>query len=262
MKRRFFFLVSSIVTLSLIAGMVLVVSPSPAQAAGPSANVVGGCAGATITVSGLAPGTTVVAYVYNYAYKSSLHQWFLNQILADEYQFNTPNVAVFNSRWVQQAIGTPLTVEVAWSPFNFDPNGNFIPNFYSDFTCSTPGPGLPPHSVLAYFPAQTQVYATADTSHPVSGAVINAGQTWFVYELSANKQFYHVYLGGGTVGWVPVGSAQLQGALYNAATYCTSLTDNDDNCKSSTPPPVAYGGGSGSGGAVAVNYDHIPIPNH
>jgi hypothetical protein len=241
MNRRLFFSLASLVTLSLLGTMLMVASSSPTRAAAFSAVVVGGCSGATVTVSGLPPGTQVESFAYN-----------ANQYLDNEYQAVASNVAVFNLGWVQQPLGT--IIEVATGIF--DSTGAFIDASYTDFTCSVPGAGIPGHGVLAYFPAQTQVYGTPDTSHPVAGAVILAGQHFYVFEQSGN--FYHVYLGGGTAGWVPVGSAQLEAPLYSSNTYCMSLTDNDDNCAQSTPPPVASSGGSTGGASAPVGV----VPAH
>lgn len=213
MKQKTVFLLSSAVMLIIVLALATSSSPAVAQSAANISLSNTSCSGAQVTISGLSNGSFASVYAYSYSAQGQFVGY-----LADEYQYLTGATVSYSLNWNTQYLGTEIYIGVAAGQGQ-------QPYYISAYQCSAgAGPSAPPGSVLASFVGETQLYSTPSLSAPIAGKVLHAGQTWFVYEVSSDRKFVHVYVGGGQVAWALASNAHLQGSLKNSVLDA----ENDD----------------------------------
>ncbi len=165
---------------------------------------------------------------------TSLENYFYIAVLAFDSSGNVSQVGSSFGTIVHQAgdfragfqprmVGTLFVVVVNSSLGGFN-----SPFFYQNFffyTCSGPG-GLPDNRVMASFANETPLYSAPDLKSLIAGKSIHAGQTWFVFGVSADKKFYHVFISDGTSAWVKASDAKLLGSMPSSLALPTSADDN------------------------------------
>lgn len=234
MRKCKVFIISIVASAMLWVTMLAVGSPQVASAAGPNINASNEtCSGTDINFYNLTPGSSVFLLAFTY---NSVDGSFVQDLADEAHQVANTTSVTFSPRWptLSQGLtlaGSPVLYQgqqiqtaIAINMEVDSPGGGFT-LFNVTFLCTaanaTAGP--PPNSVLASFAGETQLYSAPDLKTAIPGLTLHAGQTWFIFELSKDKKFYHVYITGGQSAWVLVGSAKLQGNLPGAA------SDEDDN---------------------------------
>jgi len=210
--------------------LVLVSSPShvAAQSSVPGTVTLSNqsCSGVQVTISGLPDGSFADIYAFSYSGNNEFVGY-----LANEYEASTGSSATYSLNWNTQYVGAQIYVAVAAGQ-------GLQPYYVYSYQCTAgAGPSAPPGSVLASFVAETQLYSTPSLSSPIVGKLLHAGQTWFVYELSSDRKFVHVYLGGGQVAWALASSARLQGTLKNSV---LDAENDDANLGSAAPTHIPF----------------------
>jgi len=227
-KQKTVFLLSSAIVLIIALALATSSSPAAAQSSAPGTVTLSNtsCSGTQITISGLSQGS----FAYLYAYSVSSNNEFVGY-LAVEYEASTGSSVSYYLNWNVQYAGTEIYVDVA--------SGQCTqPYYYYRYQCGqSAGPSAPPGSVLASFVGETQLYSAPSLSSPIAGKVLHAGQTWFVYEVSSDRKFVHVYVGGGQVAWALASNARLQGTLKNSV---LDAENDDANLGGAAPTHVPY----------------------
>lgn len=226
MKQKTVFLLSSAIALIITLALATSSSPAVAQSGANATLSNGTCSGAQVTISGLPSGSFAEVYAYSYSSNGEFIGY-----LANEYESTVGSSATYSLNWNTQYVGAIIVVAVAAGQ-------NGTPYFQQSYQCvAGAGPSAPPGSVLASFVAESQLYSTPSLSSPIAGEVLHAGQTWFVYEVSSDRKFVHVYVGGGQVAWALASNARLQKALKNSV---LDAENDDANLAGAAPTGIPY----------------------
>ncbi len=232
------------VIFSVLLSMLVHSAAVPARASGSLGIASSSCSGVTLNASGFQSDGFLSIVIETFDAAGTLKDYVFNDYLTSVTRDNLTVTA----RWPTKPAGTGFAIYSSTANDLNTPPGQIA--FADFFICNVAGPGAPDGSVLGSFAANTQLYSEPNSKAVLSGLTIKPGQTWFIFGISPDKRWYHVYITNGQAAWVRVESARLLGSAPWAA---VRASDEDDNGTTDTPVVTLSTGSSTISSASAAN---------